>query len=53
MSDENLGRDAALHTLIPLADFKVLLGIDDRESALSRFCLTTATFTIFILWEYP
>jgi hypothetical protein len=32
--------------LIPLADFKAILGLDDREDALSRFCLTTATFTI-------
>jgi hypothetical protein len=38
--------DTPLHTLIPLADFKAILGIDDREEALSRFCLTTATFTI-------
>jgi hypothetical protein len=29
-----------------LVDFKSILGIDDREIALSRFCLTTATFTI-------
>jgi hypothetical protein len=36
----------ALHTLIPLADFKALLGIDDRENALSRFCLVTATYAI-------
>jgi hypothetical protein len=36
----------ALHTLIPLADFKVILGIDDRENTLSRYCLVTATFTI-------
>jgi hypothetical protein len=46
MSDENLGRGAALHTLIPLADFKILLGIDDREDTLSRYCLITATYTI-------
>jgi hypothetical protein len=36
----------ALHTLIPLEDFKAILGIDDREDALSRYCLITATFTI-------
>jgi hypothetical protein len=36
----------ALHTLIPLGDFKTILGIDDREDALSRYCLTTATYTI-------
>ncbi|GHU77968.1 hypothetical protein FACS189462_1300 [Spirochaetia bacterium] len=35
-----------LHSLIPLADFKALLSVDDREDSLSRFCLTTATYTI-------
>jgi hypothetical protein len=35
-----------LYSLIPLEDFKALLGIDDRDDALSRFCLTTATYTI-------
>ncbi|MDR2069943.1 MAG: hypothetical protein LBP81_00795 [Treponema sp.] len=35
-----------LHSLIPLADFKAILGLDDRENALSQFCLTTATFSI-------
>jgi hypothetical protein len=35
-----------LHSLIPLEDYKAILGLDDREDALSRFCLTTATFTI-------
>jgi hypothetical protein len=35
-----------LHSLIPLADFKAVLGIDDREDALSRYCLITATYTI-------
>jgi hypothetical protein len=34
------------HTLIPLADFKAILGIDDREDALSRYCLIAATYTI-------
>jgi hypothetical protein len=34
------------NTLIPLADFKALLGIDDREDTLSRYCLITATYTI-------
>jgi hypothetical protein len=37
---------AALHSLIPFGDFKAVLGIDDREDALSRYCLITATFTI-------
>jgi hypothetical protein len=35
-----------LHSLIPLADFKAVLGIDDREDALSRYCLITAAYTI-------
>jgi hypothetical protein len=35
-----------LHSLIPLADFKAVLGIDDREDAMSRYCLITATYTI-------
>jgi hypothetical protein len=37
--------DTPLHTLIPLADFKAILGLDDREDALSRYCLITATYT--------
>ncbi|GHV42163.1 hypothetical protein AGMMS49546_19880 [Spirochaetia bacterium] len=41
-----------LHSLIPLAEFKAILGIDDRENAcypqgsLSRFVLTASTYTI-------
>jgi hypothetical protein len=35
-----------LHSLIPLSDFKTILGIDDREDALSCYCLITATYTI-------
>jgi hypothetical protein len=35
-----------LYSLIPLDDFKALLGVDDRDDALSRFCLITATYTI-------
>jgi hypothetical protein len=48
MDDSPAGESSGftLHTLIPLEDFKAILGIDDRENALSRFCLTTATFTI-------
>jgi hypothetical protein len=29
-----------------LADFKAILGFDDRDNTLSRYCLTTATYTI-------
>jgi len=35
-----------LYTLIPLEDFKAVLGIDDREDKLARFCLVTSTLTI-------
>ena len=35
-----------LHSLIPLEDFKTILGLDDREDMLSRYCLVTATYTI-------
>ena len=35
-----------LYTLIPLDDFKAILGIDDREDKTARFCLVTSTFTI-------
>jgi hypothetical protein len=45
MSNET-GTQAPLHSLISLADFKALLGFDDREDALSRFCLIAATYTI-------
>jgi hypothetical protein len=38
--------EKALYTLIPLEDFKAVLGIDDREDKLARFCLVTGTFTI-------
>jgi hypothetical protein len=44
--DNKTGVQKPLHTLIPLEDFKALLGLDDREDALSHYCLLTATFTI-------
>jgi hypothetical protein len=37
--------DGKLHTLIPLDDFKAVLGIDDREEKIARFCLVTSTLT--------
>jgi hypothetical protein len=46
MEHETGAPDAHLHTLIPLTDFKAILGLDDREDALSRYCLITATYTI-------
>jgi hypothetical protein len=39
-------QEKQLYTLIPLEDFKAVLGIDDREDKLARFCLVTSTFTI-------
>jgi hypothetical protein len=44
--EHETGVQTALHSLIPLEDFKAILGIDDRENALSRYCLLTATYTI-------
>ena len=35
-----------MYTLIPLENFKTLLGVDDREDKLARFCLVTSTFSI-------
>ncbi|MDR2177568.1 MAG: hypothetical protein LBP20_05940 [Treponema sp.] len=35
-----------VHSLIPLADFKAILGLDDRDTVLGRFCLATATYAI-------
>jgi len=36
----------SFYSLISLEDFKALLGADDRDDSLSRFCLTAATHTI-------
>ena len=35
-----------LYTLCPLEDFKTVLGVDDREDKIARFCLVTGTLTI-------
>jgi hypothetical protein len=35
-----------LHSLISFGYFKAILGLDDREDTLSRYCLITATYTI-------
>jgi hypothetical protein len=35
-----------LYSLIPLEDFKILMGVDDREDKICRFCLLTATYSI-------
>ena len=39
-------RNEKLYTLISLEDFKAVLGVDDREDKLAKFCLVTSTFTI-------
>jgi hypothetical protein len=46
MSNETGVQTPFLHSLIPLEDFKAILGLDDREDALSRYCLVTAAYTI-------
>jgi len=35
-----------LYSLIPLADFKAVMGVDDREDKIARFCLLSAALTI-------
>jgi hypothetical protein len=46
MENETGVQNPSLHSLIPLEDFKAILGLDDRDEALSRYCLITATYTI-------
>jgi len=35
-----------IRTLIPIEEFKVVLGLDDRDDKLVKFCLATSTLTI-------
>jgi len=44
MSDEKTLKK--LYSLLSLEDFKALMGIDDREDKLSKFCLKAATLSI-------
>jgi hypothetical protein len=37
-------QEKQLYTLIPLEEFKAVLGVNDREEKISRFCLIMATF---------
>jgi hypothetical protein len=46
MNNDKKAAGNSLYSLIPLADFKAILGIDDREEKLAQFCLVTSTFTI-------
>jgi hypothetical protein len=46
MEQKNRVQHEPLYSLIPLNDFKAILSVDDREDALSRYCLVTATYSI-------
>jgi hypothetical protein len=46
MQHENRVQANPLYSFISLVDFMAILGIDDREDMLSRYCIITATFTI-------
>ncbi|WP_461257995.1 hypothetical protein [Treponema sp. R80B11-R83G3] len=46
MAEQNTVNKSPLYSLIPIDDFKAVLGIDDREDKLSKFCLVTSTLTI-------
>jgi hypothetical protein len=39
-------QEKAIYTLKSLADFKAVLGVDDREDDLARYCLITSTYKI-------
>jgi hypothetical protein len=39
-------KSSSIYSLIPLAEFKSVMGIDDREDKLAKFCLVTSTLTI-------
>ena len=41
-----MSKEKPLYTLITLEDFKAVLGLDDRDDKICRFCLVTATHTI-------
>jgi len=41
-----MAKEKPLYTLISLDEFKALMGVDDLEDRLARFCLVTATLTI-------
>ena len=39
-------QEKPLYTLIPLNDFKTIMGVDDRDDKIAGFCLVSSTFTI-------
>ena len=46
MAQEKNTKANTLYSLIPLEDFKAVLGVDDREDKIARFCLVTSTLSI-------
>jgi len=46
MATKNHNDEKSLYSLISLEDFKSVMGADDREDRLARFCIVTATLTI-------
>jgi hypothetical protein len=44
--NNGVGAQTVLYSLVPLAEFKIILGVDDRENTLFQYCLITATYTI-------
>jgi len=59
MSDENPTSGDNLYSLIPIEDLKALMGVDDRDDRLCRFCIVTASLSIeeyckrkFLLKQY-
>jgi hypothetical protein len=44
--DELTEGEHPIPTLIPIGEFKAVLGIDDRDDKLVKFCLLTSTLTI-------
>jgi len=46
MSNMEDPKNNDLYSLIPLDEFKALMGVDDREDRLCRFCLVTASLSI-------
>ena len=46
MNNEKPAESNFLYSLIPLDEFKAVMGVDDREDKTARFCLVTSTLTI-------
>jgi hypothetical protein len=44
--NEHEAEKKPLYVLMPLEDFKAVMGVDDREDKTARFCLVTSTLTI-------